>query len=366
MESNGQTRNVNSLLNLKEFYERKLQISSRPQFLVVELTQDCNLHCQMCREEGSIKHGRKMPITLFKRIAQELFPFAKMVDLRGWGESLILPNIIELIELTASYSVKIRFVSNLTFHRPEVIKALAKHGCYIAVSIDTVDPILFRVLRGGARLEQVTSNLHFLVEQYRMQMGSADRIHLTTTIQAPAVKGLVNLIELAAQCQISEVRLFPVTVKRGSPLQIDDKPAEVDLALIAAAIRARDLGVRLIAGTRLGSMPENRPDIPPCIHPWAYSYISYNGGVSFCDHLIGKVGEPYQIGNLMNIPFDEIWNGDAWQSIRREHIIRRSSDVSLFQECAWCYKNRYIDFEHYFDPKTEKRIVSLSDHSFIP
>lgn len=360
MSNLSSSQEENGLLNLTEYREGLSHLKSRPRFLVVELTQICNLSCPMCRPDQSATVGRTMSNELFEQVAQELFPFAEMVDLRGWGESLILPDIIKRIEKSASYGVKIRFVTNLSFRRPDVLKALAAHGCYLAISVDAADAELFRLLRGGAKLDLVLANLDFLVNEYCKLFGNAERLHFTTTVQRPALPALSNIIDLAAQHGIREVRLFPVTVEAGSSLDIEKERREVDSALNGATRRGEQLGVKVIAGARLGSMPENPLDIPACLHPWAYAYIAYNGAVGFCDHLIGIAGEPYHIGHLGKASFDEIWNGAAWQALRREHLGERKKEAPLFHECAWCYKNRYIDFEHFFDPAAEARIIRLT------
>jgi len=360
MDYRTSAREANRSLNLTEYREGAIKLNSRPRFLIIELTQTCNLRCPMCRQDQSATAGRNMTAKLFEQVAKELFTLAEMVDLRGWGESLILPDIISRIETTAHYGVKIRFVSNLSFNRPEVLHTVAQYGCYVAVSVDAADKELFRILRGGAKLEQVASNLDLLANEYCKRFGNTDRLHITTTVQGPALQDLPNIIDFAAAHGVTEVRLFTVTVEPGSPLEIDSRRAEVDCALRETVSRAKRRGVRLTAGTRLGSMPENSPDVPACIHPWAYAYVSYAGAVGFCDHLIGIAGEPFHIGHLKSSTFDEIWNGEAWQALRQEHLGKRNPNAPRFKECAWCYTNRYIDFEHYFDPNAEQRIIVLS------
>ena len=354
------SRETNRLLNLDEYRRGSIELASRPQFLVIELTQTCNLRCPMCRPDESATANRVMAPELFERVAAELFPLAGMVDLRGWGESLILPNIITNIDKAASFGTRIRFVTNLSFRRPAVLEKLAEHGCQVAISIDAADRELFRSLRGGARLDLVASNIDVLTSAYEKRFGSTERLYFTTTVQKPALWDLPNIIDFAADHRITEVRLFSVTVEDDSPLGIENENDRMDEALRNAAERAKQRGVQLIAGTRLGSMLENRSDIPACLHPWAYAYISYSGAVGFCDHLVGIPGEPYHLGHLQMSSFEEIWNGPDWQALRREHVGNRDPKAPKFHECGWCYKNRYIDFEHYFDPEANKRIVILS------
>jgi hypothetical protein len=57
------------------------------------------------------------------------------------------------------------------------------------------------------------------------------------------------------------------------------------------------------------------------------------------------------MGDLRKNSFHEIWNGPSWQQLRAEHLGLRRGEAPLFAECAWCYRNRHIDFEHVLDPE---------------
>lgn len=349
----------NSALNLSEYRSGRTFLASRPRFLIVELTQGCNLHCPMCRSERISTKERGMSDAIFERIAGELFATAEMVDLRGWGESLILPDIARRIDEVARQGARIRFVTNLSFRRDEILAVLAEHGCHVAVSVDTADPHLFQDLRGGARLNQVAMNLDRLIQAYKARQGSTEQIYITATVQRPALDTLADLMDFAADHEIREVRLFGVTAPPESRLSIEGRPADVDAALLRCAARARRRGVQLQVGTRLGSMPEKPGDEMHCLHPWAYAYFSYDGRVGFCDHLIGQDGIPYLLGNLNDSTFEEIWNGREWQELRREHLTSRNPHASYFEECGWCYKNRFVDFEHFFLPEAAAKINYL-------
>ncbi len=352
-------REQNRLLNLDEYRQGKTNLNSRPQYLIVELTQGCNLYCDMCRPEVISTKSRLMSAETFQKIASELFPTAKMIDLRGWGESLILPNIREYIETAVSFDVDIRFVTNLSFVRDEILDLLVEYGCYLSISVDSPDPETFARLRRGGNLVKVERNLRKLTIAYRAKFGSADRINLTTTVQKPALATLPNLIDFAANLGIEEIRLFGVTVPCDSPLTLDKQEAEIDATLAQMKERSKLHGVKLIAGTKLGSLPHKHPDASPCFHPWSYVYFAYDGSVGFCDHLIGPDGSEYILGNLNNSSFEEIWNGEEWQVLRQEHLTTRSAHAPYFEECSWCYKNRYVDFENFFLPEAKEEICRL-------
>lgn len=353
------SRDQNRDLNLREYAAGSSTLRSLPRFVLVELTRGCNLACQMCRPQVVPTKATSMSRERFAEIADQLFMTAEMVDLRGWGESLILSNIEEIIRTTARYGPAIRFVTNLSFRRDEILKCLAEFGCHVAVSVDTADPQLFALLRRGARLSQIEKNLSRLVTFYREHGLSADLLHLICTVQRPAVDHLGQVAELAARLGIPEVRFFEATVPAESHLSLAGAARELDNALVTASERARASGVRLFAGTRLGSARESSPGGPACIHPWAYATVAYDGQVGFCDHLIGSDGDPYLLGSLDRMSFEEIWNGPEWQELRREHVTARRALADRFRECAWCYRNRYVDFEYLFDPAAEGRRVTI-------
>lgn len=351
-------RERNRALNLEEYRSGATRLSSLPQYLIVELTQGCNLACPMCRPEIISASSRLMSHDTFDVVAS-LFGAAWMIDLRGWGESLLLPDISERIRRAAGSGALVRFVTNLAFRRPDVIEEIVTSGCYVSVSVDSVTADMFRHLRGGANLELVKQNLATLTDGNIRRHGNAERISLNTTVQAPALLELEHIVDFAAEVRVPEVRLFSVTADCSSPLSLSGRADAVDEALKRAATRATERGVRLTVGTRLGSMA-GPVDNPPCMHPWSYAYFSWEGAVGFCDHLIGPDGEPYLVGSLKDRSFEEIWNGPEWTALRAEHVGERRQSAPFFHECSWCYANRFVDFEHVFDPDAENRRVFLA------
>jgi MoaA/NifB/PqqE/SkfB family radical SAM enzyme len=353
------TREENRVLNLEEYRQGKTYLKSRPLYVMVELTQGCNLHCMMCRPEVITIQSRMMSKDIFDKIAQELFSTAEMVDLRGDGESLILPQISKYIEAAAEYGVAIRFVSNMSFQRDEVIDLLIEHGCYLSISVDSADPDIFARLRRGGNLTKVERNLRKLAAGYRDRWGSTDRINLTTTVQRPALESLPELVDFAADIGIQEIRLASVHASPDSPLSLYDRDAEVDATLKRMQERSRLHGVKVAAATQLGTIPQKPDDTSACLHPWSYVSFKYDGFIGFCDHLIGSGSEVYHLGHIDESSFEEVWNGEKWQTLRKEHLTSRCSQAPHFKECSWCYKNRFIDFEHFFLPEAKGHICAL-------
>src|ERR1700704_1134139 len=91
----GKLQNMKS--GWEEFQRRTLVLRTLPFKAVVELTQNCNFRCVMCPQSWDEKFKKyypeyNMPMEVFVKIADQLFPTATMIDLRGFGETTILPH----------------------------------------------------------------------------------------------------------------------------------------------------------------------------------------------------------------------------------------------------------------------------------
>jgi MoaA/NifB/PqqE/SkfB family radical SAM enzyme len=343
-------RETNRLRNLMEYRSGADHLSSLPQYVLVELTQGCNLSCPMCRASRLSIKGRSMSMALFDQIAETVFATAEMIDLRGWGESLLLPHLDRCIARAVSAGAEVRFVTNLAMKAPP-IALLADAACHAAVSVDSVDPVLYARLREGAQFDRMQENLRALVAAYTEREVSLDRIVLTCTVTAPGLARLPEIADFAAALGIGEVRLFEVFAEPGSWLSLAGLAAEADAAMAALAQRARALDLRVVVGSRLGTMPLRDKSEAACLHPWSYALFAHDGGVGFCDHLNGPDGKDYILGSLHERSFASIWNGDDWRALRREHASTRRRDAPHFHECAWCYDHRLVDFEDRFAPE---------------
>lgn len=358
----GADRAANRALARLEYAAGATRIAARPRFLIVELTRRCNLSCVMCRPASYNHHAGSMAPALFERLARELFPLAEIVDLRGWGESLILPEFEDRLTRTLSTGAGIRIVTNLSFRRPAVLDALAAAGAHVGVSIDAADAETLRRLRRGARLDLIEDNLARLAREM-IRHGYTDRLCLYVTCQAPNLDQLGDIVDLAGRAGVRDVRFAPVSAAAGSPLALPGDGALLRAALGEAEGRAAAWGIRASLTAALVDQTAPGAEADPCLHPWTHCYIAADGRVGFCDHLIGPAGDPYIMGDLNTTGFEDIWNGPAWTALRREHVGSRSPAAPRFEECAWCYRNRHLDSEDLLEPGLCARRVTLPEGS---
>jgi radical SAM protein with 4Fe4S-binding SPASM domain len=346
--------------NLAEFEQREVELSSLPRVLFIELTENCNLSCSMCRSAGPFDRTRNMPSELFDRVADELFPTAEIVDLRGWGESTILKDFPAYVDKTLDYGCRIRLISNLTVPNEDLWRKLVRSGSLIGVSFDAADAETFATLRRGAKLSTILQNLETIADEGRRSGVGTDNVHLNVVVQSAAIKELPDIVRIASGLGLS-VHLNPVFLDDTDPDALRYHVTELAEILGVTADTAVAENVKVQLDTSLDfawSQPEHANKT--CTHPWMYCYVNYKGEVGFCDHLIGIPGKKYLFGDLSQESFTDIWNGPSYRQLRAEHAAGKLSLSDRFEECRWCYENRYVDFEQETYPPYEKHRMLLS------
>lgn len=349
----------NARLNLAESRAQALTLRSLPRFVMVELTQGCNLRCPMCRSRQIGYREREMDREILDRVAEALFPTAEFVDIRGWGESLLVTDIDEIIKKIARYEARCRVVTNMSLRKPETLDLLVEVGAMVDVSLDVADQVLLDEVRAGARLTLITENLRRMAARFTEVSAPSDSLRMIATMQKSTLDGLADLIRYAADVGVRQIVLNEVTVAPGDPIGLADVPDQVDAAVDAARAVADELGVELFAGTALGRCVGVRKNVPACIHPWSYLTVGYDGSVGYCDHLIGPIMQHYSVGDLAEADLGEIWNGPRWQELRRWHATPDRADRPDFHGCFVCYRHRNVDFEDVFEPALERYRLNL-------
>ena len=346
----------NRRINLEEYALRQTKLKSRPRAIFVELTQNCNLRCWMCRPDALPQDERMMSERTFRLVVDELFPFADIIDLRGWGESLLYPDFKRAVKAASSNGAKVKLYTNLSVDDITLYECLVEHFVLTTVSFDAATPNLFNRLRRGSDFDLITHNLAFLTREFAKR-GRQDLVELSVTVQRDNLNELDEIIKLAARLGILRVRLFPVICQKESHARLEHQNTILRGILDKVAETGREYNVAVQLGATLTdsiSIP-NAVLSDSCIHPWTHCYISWDGGVGFCDHLIGN--QRYILGHL-----DEglmtVWNGSDFVKLRQEHTSGIITD--RHSACRWCYGRRYSDIEHELFPNLTSRVVCSS------
>jgi MoaA/NifB/PqqE/SkfB family radical SAM enzyme len=350
-------RQHNKILNYQEYASGKIFLESKPRILFMEITRNCNFYCWMCRQKNKWKKDWDMDWLLFKEVADELFPYVEIVDLRGWGESTLLPWFSTAVEYSRSFGCQVKLYTNLSVTNKKILRTLVANDAWIAVSFDGASKQTFESLRKGADYSKIMENLDFLVDLSVKMDKPLDRLYLSVTVQQDNLHEITEIISIAHKYQLGCVKLFPVICEHDSPKHLGNSISRLVNTIDNIYDVSRELNMPVEFGASLDqsiALPDHL--LKKCMHPWSHGYISCQGGVGFCDHLIGN--DNYVFGNLREANFHSIWNNERFRNLRREHGGGENSISGNHDACKWCFKNRYVDIEHLLATENLEKIVS--------
>lgn len=384
---------LNQELSLKEFAEGQVVVKARPSKAIVELTQNCNFRCVMCPQTYFPKYakydkGLNMDLSIFDKVAEAIFPDAYLIDLRGFGESVILPQWPEVLDRLDKYPlINWHLVTNLSLPRDAVWEKMVDQGFVMGFSCDAATAQTFEKIRVGSRFDRTLHNLELITN--RIKSTGRGTLYFIVTVQKQNFHELPEIVELAHRYSVPDVQFKMVrghmNEMLGETYLLTDDDLKAAQPILARALDlAIEYGVRLsvndqemealVSTKKLQQaaripLQSGRPNFPPPAsldpefsrkHPWTqiesavadtvrvaehkkcfkanhYTYITCEGLVGTCNHMLAP--KVHVMGDLKNQDFEEIWNGDAYQFFRGSLLFGKPTE----KKCRWCFEHRIAD-----------------------
>jgi radical SAM protein with 4Fe4S-binding SPASM domain len=356
-------KDYNSTLNHEEFLQKKIILESRPRMLFLELTRSCNLTCPMCRPELMAGHQFDMSEKVLNALENQLFPYIECIDLRAFGESTLDNRLFPLYKKAQTMGVKVNLYTNLVTRSAQYWREMGQYKINIAISLEAATEALYNEQRRGGTFKKFLINLEAL-SKARQESKHVESIYFSVTVSAENIQELPGLVRLAAQYGIKTIRLNPISKESpGSNYPAMGLEVALHAPLDASLSEALQIAavhqIQLEMAASLTNEEDGGFDL--CVHPWSYVVCSYDGDIIFCDHLIAD--KRAVMGNLLKDDFLTIWNNEAYQRIRKEHLrkdFERLKKCGI--ECDWCYKNRYADVESDFEPQYMPKTLHSTDY----
>ena len=343
--------------SIKEFESNEVYLETYPSIIFMELTENCNCRCPMCR--GNYRNGsdKNMPFSLYKKIADDLFPYAKYIDFRGWGESLLLRYFTKYVNYAKRFDAKFKIITNLSVKNDNYLNYLVANDFLIGISLDAAEEGLCKRIRTGSDYKLILRNLGVLISLMEKLDKSKDNIYFTVTVSALNLDNLIDIIKLAEQLGIHKIKLNPITIDSENPFSLSKEKSHIEKIIENIKEESAEISIEFNASLHeelsIESAIRKR-----CIHPWMYCYINHKGHIGFCDHLIGPSYDSYLLGDISREDFKGIWNNEKAIRLRQQHIDHENGLLKEFDACNWCYKNRYIDLENIIHPNYSKYVIS--------
>lgn len=324
----------------------------KPRVVFIEVTNRCNLICQTCpRTFFDREPLNSLTLQEFISIAEQ-FPQMERALLHGIGEPLLNQELPEIIGYLKGRNVEVIINSNGTLLSPEWQEKLVKSNLdEYRCSIDGAKDETYARIRGANLLPKLKQGMEGLVLTKELLGSTTPRISIWCVATRENLAELPDLVRLAAGLGVPEVYLQRmVYFARNHDGQfgmardetaIFGKDSENQEKIIAdCALLSKELGVDFRAsGARdpQSSLAAARPeDFAPwqaCLRPWTTAYVTSNGNCLPCciSPFATSDYESLILGNLLEKPFDDIWNAPLYQEFRTRLLSNQPH-----QACSGC------------------------------
>lgn len=212
----------NQALIRAEIEGRYVQVKSYPTRVHLETNSFCNLKCPMCyigQNEGKIPNVRLSDASMDK--LKELYPFLEYIEIQG-GESIFgnppespLSRVLSDIEAARNPNMECLITTNaigLNKRWTDFIldRDVATH---LTISVDTVNPEVYPIVRKGGRLDILKRHLaHFVNEKERRGRPKPKIVFacVLSTLTAPDITDLDAFAQEMGATWLSISPLLPV------------------------------------------------------------------------------------------------------------------------------------------------------------
>jgi len=306
-----------------------------PIHLTIGNTHRCNFDCFMCfRRHIDLKAITQwdLGIKTFRQIAMECFPYTLRVELSVSGEPLASPTIIEELNLSAEYGIRLNMTTNGSYLiRDQIRQALLNTAGDISVSFDGATKDTFERIRRRGNFNAVVNGVRtFNEERKKLPASNRPNVGATTVLMHSTINELPSWVSLMHKIGMDSLEgshiLVPADRDQESLVHykiLYNKMREESLA----EARARSIPLILPPPFPLEdqtpgekSTEEGTPAPLPskdssilCPYVWHRSWIQYDGSVSPCCNPNFRSS----MGNVNENGFKAVWNGPAYQKLRR-------------------------------------------------
>ena len=297
-------------------------------------TNACNLYCAHCYRESGKQAEGELNTAEGMKLIDEIAKAGFNIMIFSGGEPLTRPDIYDLIAHAREVGLRPVLGSNGTLITPEVARKLKESGLMAAgISLDSLDAAKHDHLRGKEGAWQAAvqgmkncrdAGLAFQIHTTVMDWNEAevtDMMDFAVEIGArahhifflvPTGRG-EDIVDMALDRQSYEDVLQRIMTKS------KDVPIEVKPTCAPQFIRVAD------------QVGKKQRFSKGCLAGISYCIISPKGDVQPCAYL------KMEIGNVRDLPFDEIWEtSDVFKTLRTMDYGGQCGECNYKTSCGGC------------------------------
>lgn len=281
-------------------YPRQQKQTDFPLYVLIEPTSVCNLRCVMCFQIDTSFTKKEfmgyMPWELFVSVADQIRQHkCRAVTLASRGEPTLHPRFGEMLNYLAAGGVMdLKINTNATRLTEQLSRDILEAGVNeVVFSVDAGTKETYEGIRILGRFEEVVAK----IERFRdIREADFPNSPTITRISGVRVREDQNVDQMN---EFWRERVDQVTIRRATPRwdSYNNPPS----------------GVR-----------------HPCAMLWERLYVWYDGQVNPCDF---DYKTYLCVGNAKEQTLQEIWQGDAFNRLRKEHLEKRRNAIVPCDRC---------------------------------
>ena len=349
-----QNQKDNTELNIKELESGATILKSYPRRLVFELTNACNLNCVMCGRNAADFKPTVFDMDVFRSF-EPLMDIIEEVTLMGWGEPTIHPHFNEMLEIIDKHSARKYFCTNGMNLKKIKDAIFDYHVDVFAVSLDGATDETNGRIRRGSKIEQISGDLKDIVRIKKERGLKYPWINFVFCAMESNIRELPDLVRLAAEIGIEEVKVVYLTVFEESLLnETLWGKEELVRSVFEEAIKIGDeLGIVLKLPHYVGEDVAGEKLHKDCYVSWRDFFLGSDGYVRPC------MSTPIHFFEFdKNRDFMDMWNDEKYQNYR--NIVNNQNEMDdpckrCYQSshCNWNRKESWIQIGENFSPEWE-------------
>ncbi|MDO8538487.1 MAG: radical SAM protein [archaeon] len=294
---------LNRLMLGFSYYTGKTKVWGSPITANIESTNFCNLECIMCPRGEMKRKLYHMKLEEFKAMIDGLGKNTEYVGFDLFGETLIHPQIAEMVKYCTDKGIRSAVSTNVTVLTEKKAKELLEAGLSIIVlSVDGATKETYEQVRQGGNYEDVLKNLN-------------------------------NFLRIKKEIPNKTFALIQLIEMNNNKTEVQNFLDQWDFTDVD--------GVRIKRFQNwAGQLDQNNyfyeinseQKFKPCDYLWRHMYVFATGEVvPCCRDFDGK----HVLGNAMKEPLEKIWNNEAYQKLRKMHVEGRRNEIPLCRNCDY-------------------------------
>ena len=373
---------INQILSQIDFTAKKTVVWHYPEMLQIEHTDICNARCIMCNHSFTRNHGcQYIDMAVIHRLEPYL-PYVRYIALNGIGEPLLHPNIMELMQIYEKYGIKLTTNTNLSIMTPELATIMHRTFQDIQISCDACDKETYENIRQGLSFDKFVKNAHMLREAGNVE------ICMATVVMRQNITQLPEIVKFASQLGCNKLVMLDLNTSNlleNTNDSIRNFPRTASYYMEKARETAEKYGIYIHVLDYVNSITGSLKEETDCIQktplypePELYerlysiyekigfevplydaietdyccaSRFNSNGYCQFIENrpFISSHGDVFNcctrrmhtMGNILNMDFENIWNGKALQAIRK--IMNSGTLPKYCVGCTYLSSNLMVD-----------------------